>query len=80
MFTVVNAINKDSFCLFTVTLSANNTAYFEGFLIEARNAAALESGSVGTFTLLDSSISQLLTCDHREVSNPRMFTKAVRLN
>ncbi|KAM9487957.1 putative ferric-chelate reductase 1 [Clarias gariepinus] len=51
-----------------VTLSANNTAYFEGFLIEARNAAALESGSVGTFTLLDSSISQLLTCDHREGS------------
>ncbi|MCJ8728586.1 hypothetical protein PDJAM_G00006200 [Pangasius djambal] len=51
-----------------VTLSAENNAYFEGFLIEARDAAILEGGSVGTFTLLDSTISQLLSCHHREGS------------
>ncbi|KAF4088137.1 hypothetical protein AMELA_G00079290 [Ameiurus melas] len=54
-----------------VTLSAvssENNAYFEGFLIQARDAANLDGGSVGTFTLLDSSISQLLSCHHRKGS------------
>ncbi|KAI5618142.1 putative ferric-chelate reductase 1 [Silurus asotus] len=49
-------------------LSSENNARFKGFLIEARDAANLQGGSVGTFTLIDSSISQLLACHHREGS------------
>ncbi|XP_027005373.2 putative ferric-chelate reductase 1 isoform X1 [Tachysurus fulvidraco] len=49
-------------------LSSENSLHFEGFLIEARDAAKLDGGSVGTFTLVDSSISQLLSCHHREGS------------
>ncbi|KAG7336059.1 hypothetical protein KOW79_000752 [Hemibagrus wyckioides] len=52
-----------------VTLSSpENNLQFVGFLLEARDAAKLDGGSVGTFTLIDSSISQLLSCHHREGS------------
>ncbi|TSK34844.1 Ferric-chelate reductase 1 [Bagarius yarrelli] len=49
-----------------VTLSSKSSAYFKGFLIEARDAAKPDGGSVGTFTLIDSSISQLLSCYQRK--------------
>lgn len=56
--------------LFTVTLSvSSDSTYFKGFLIEARDAVNPDGGSVGSFTLSDPSISQLLSCHHREVSN-----------
>ncbi|XP_060778025.1 putative ferric-chelate reductase 1 [Neoarius graeffei] len=54
-----------------VTLSAassTSSVYFEGFLIEARDTANLEGGAVGTFTLLDSSISRLLSCHQKKDS------------
>ncbi|KAL7887358.1 hypothetical protein AOLI_G00050790 [Acnodon oligacanthus] len=52
-----------------VTLSAvpsDNKAHFKGFLIEARNARNPSAGPVGSFTLLDPEISQLLHCGDRE--------------
>ncbi|XP_072500194.1 ferric-chelate reductase 1-like isoform X2 [Notamacropus eugenii] len=49
----------------TVTLSGPQ---FKGFLIEARNAENLDSSRIGSFTLIDKEVSQLLTCDHKEGS------------
>uniref|UniRef100_H0X586 Ferric-chelate reductase 1 n=1 Tax=Otolemur garnettii TaxID=30611 RepID=H0X586_OTOGA len=36
---------------------------FKGFLLEARNAEDLNGHPVGSFTLIDSQVSQLLTCE-----------------
>ncbi|EPY76486.1 hypothetical protein CB1_001428098 [Camelus ferus] len=36
---------------------------FKGFLLEARNAEDLSGPPVGSFTLIDSQVSQLLTCE-----------------
>ncbi|KAK2843992.1 hypothetical protein Q5P01_010651 [Channa striata] len=50
-----------------VTLSG--TSYFEGFLLQARDASSPDSVfTVGTFTLTDSSRAQLLTCDKQQGS------------
>ncbi|XP_027724078.1 ferric-chelate reductase 1 [Vombatus ursinus] len=49
----------------TVTLSGPQ---FKGFLIEARNANDLDSSPVGSFTLIDREVSQLLTCEDKEGS------------
>ncbi|XP_047444533.1 putative ferric-chelate reductase 1 [Mugil cephalus] len=50
-----------------VTLSG--TTYFEGFLLQARDAANQSSVSaVGTFTLTNSSTTQLLTCNNHQGS------------
>ncbi|XP_036621804.1 ferric-chelate reductase 1 [Trichosurus vulpecula] len=49
----------------TVTLSGPR---FKGFLIEARNAEDLDGSPIGSFTLIDKEVSQLLTCDHKEGS------------
>lgn len=58
--------------VFTVTLSMASSSegkhYFKGFLIEARNAGNLNE-IVGSFKLIDPEISQLLTCDSKEVSD-----------
>uniref|UniRef100_A0A2K5KKF7 Ferric-chelate reductase 1 n=1 Tax=Cercocebus atys TaxID=9531 RepID=A0A2K5KKF7_CERAT len=43
-----------------VTLSGHP---FKGFLLEARNAENLNGPPVGSFTLIDSEVSQLLTCE-----------------
>ncbi|XP_008831923.1 ferric-chelate reductase 1 isoform X2 [Nannospalax galili] len=43
-----------------VTLSGPK---FKGFLLEARNAEDLHGPPVGSFTLIDSEVSQLLTCE-----------------
>ena len=60
----------------TVTLSG--TSDFEGFLLQARDAANQNAGAVGSFTLTNPKLSQLLTCDHIQVgcllgSNVLMF-------
>ncbi|KAG2461532.1 FRRS1 reductase, partial [Polypterus senegalus] len=49
-----------------VTLSG--TTSFEGFLIQARDAADLSSDTIGSFTLVNPAISQRLTCDGTEGS------------
>ncbi len=57
--------------IFTVTLSMASLEgkhYFKGCLIEARNAGNLEE-KVGSFKLISPDISQLLTCDSKEVSD-----------
>lgn len=58
--------------IFTVTLSMGITSegkhYFKGFLIEARNVGNLNE-KVGSFKLINPGISQLLTCDGKEVSD-----------
>lgn len=57
--------------IFTVTLRADSSgskAYFKGFLIEARNAGNLNE-AVGSFRLVDPTISQLLQCNDKDVSN-----------
>ncbi|OCT85127.1 hypothetical protein XELAEV_18023293mg [Xenopus laevis] len=43
-----------------VTLSGSR---FDGFLVQARDAENLEGSAVGSFSLTDERISQLLTCD-----------------
>ncbi|KAM5294727.1 ferric-chelate reductase 1 isoform 2-T3 [Glossophaga mutica] len=48
-----------------VTLSGPE---FKGFLLEARNAEDLNGPPVGSFTLIDSEVSQLLTCEDRQGS------------
>ncbi|KAJ8409511.1 hypothetical protein AAFF_G00229120 [Aldrovandia affinis] len=45
-----------------ITASAPAATFFQGFLIEARDARNLDSAAVGSFTLVNSAISQLLTC------------------
>ncbi|KAG9351102.1 hypothetical protein JZ751_024992 [Albula glossodonta] len=54
----------------TVTLSTSNsgTAYFKGFLIQARNAENPEAGAVGWFSVVDGRVSQLLQCGHTKDS------------
>lgn len=55
---------------FTVTLrvdSSGTKPYFKGFLIEARNAWNLNE-AVGSFRLVDPTMSQLLNCDDKDVS------------
>lgn len=61
----------------TLSASKSGTTYFKGFLIEARDAANLDGGAVGSFTLVNSSESQLLNCGHTQVSNLLMI-KTVR--
>ncbi|XP_030626013.1 putative ferric-chelate reductase 1 [Chanos chanos] len=54
-----------------VTLSAPSSGsvdHFKGFLIEARNAQNLNSAAVGSFTLVNPKISQLLQCGHTKGS------------
>nr|XP_031313533.1 ferric-chelate reductase 1 isoform X4 [Camelus dromedarius] len=41
---------------------------FKGFLLEARNAEDLSGPPVGSFTLIDSQVSQLLTCEDTQGS------------
>ncbi|XP_028358992.1 ferric-chelate reductase 1 [Phyllostomus discolor] len=48
-----------------VTLSGPE---FKGFLLEARDAEHLSGSPIGSFTLIDSDASQLLTCEDREGS------------
>ncbi|XP_048122836.1 putative ferric-chelate reductase 1 isoform X1 [Alosa alosa] len=43
-------------------------SYFKGFLIEARAQENPDGGAVGSFDLVNSSISQLLTCAHTKGS------------
>ncbi|XP_041126579.1 putative ferric-chelate reductase 1 [Polyodon spathula] len=43
-----------------VTLSGSST--FKGFLIQARDTADLSGDAIGSFTLVDHSVSQLLNC------------------
>lgn len=51
---------------FSVVLSG--TSYFEGFLLQARDAANMDSVSaVGTFTLTSPDKTQLLTCNNQQV-------------
>lgn len=71
--TFINTASQFSqlFSLFTVTLSAppsGSTTYFTGFLIQVRDADRPDSGPVGSFTLLDRDVSQLLSCNHMKVS------------
>lgn len=58
--------------IFTVTLSMvpsyEGKKYIKGFLIEARDAVNLDE-KVGSFKLINPGISQLLTCDSKEVSD-----------
>ncbi|XP_040923912.2 putative ferric-chelate reductase 1 isoform X2 [Betta splendens] len=47
-----------------IQVKLSGTTHFDGFLLQARDAASANSGStVGTFTLIDSVTTQLLTCN-----------------
>ncbi|KAJ8274443.1 hypothetical protein COCON_G00090680 [Conger conger] len=46
----------------SIAPSASGTKYFEGFLIEARDAGRLDGPAVGSFDLVNPTISQLLKC------------------
>uniref|UniRef100_A0A8C9RFN4 Ferric chelate reductase 1 n=1 Tax=Scleropages formosus TaxID=113540 RepID=A0A8C9RFN4_SCLFO len=61
---IVDKINFNPGDQIKVTLSAPAplATPFKGFLIEARDAANLNSDAVGTFTLVNPSVSQLLNC------------------
>lgn len=52
------------FICFSVTLSGPP---FKGFLLEARDAENLSGPPVGSFILIDSHVSQLLTCEDVQV-------------
>lgn len=52
------------FIYFSVTLSGPP---FKGFLLEARDTEDLGGPPVGSFTLIDSHVSQLLTCEDVQV-------------
>ncbi|XP_061094222.1 putative ferric-chelate reductase 1 isoform X2 [Conger conger] len=52
----------------TLSASKSGTTYFKGFLIEARDAANLDGGAVGSFTLVNITKSQLLKCGHTQES------------
>ncbi|KAJ8277994.1 hypothetical protein GJAV_G00082560 [Gymnothorax javanicus] len=52
----------------TLAASTSETTYFKGFLIEARDAANLDGSAVGSFTLVNSSETQLLKCGHTQGS------------
>ncbi|KAJ8376113.1 hypothetical protein SKAU_G00066930 [Synaphobranchus kaupii] len=52
----------------TLSASKSGTTYFKGFLIEARDARNLDGSAVGSFTLVDSTASQLLKCGHTQGS------------
>ncbi|XP_041824125.1 putative ferric-chelate reductase 1 isoform X2 [Melanotaenia boesemani] len=54
----------------TVSLqtASSRPIFFRGFLIEARDAANLNSPAVGFFKLTDSHEARLLTCDHTQGS------------
>ncbi|XP_074044343.1 ferric-chelate reductase 1-like isoform X2 [Macrotis lagotis] len=61
-------VNQTSFLpgdTITVTLSGPQ---FKGFLIEARKAKNSKSDVIGSFTLIDKEVSQLLTCAGKEDS------------
>ncbi|XP_007250476.3 putative ferric-chelate reductase 1 [Astyanax mexicanus] len=47
---------------------SDKKGHFKGFLIEARNARDPDAGTVGSFTLLNPAISQLLNCGDGEGS------------
>lgn len=61
---LLNLIINYFFVCFSVTLSG---LPFRGFLLEARNAEDLSGPPVGSFTLIDSQVSQLLTCEDVQV-------------
>lgn len=66
------SINKEMLILFkTLSIFAvilSGTSYFEGFLLQARDAASQSSVStVGTFTLTNPDMTQLLTCNKQQV-------------
>ncbi|XP_031440217.1 putative ferric-chelate reductase 1 isoform X2 [Clupea harengus] len=52
----------------TLFVAVSGSSYFKGFLIEARAQGNLNGGAVGSFTLVDPSISQLLKCGHSKGS------------
>ena len=60
---LLNVLNYLFVC-FSVTLSGQP---FRGFLLEARDAEDLSGPPVGSFTLIDSQVSQLLTCEDVQV-------------
>uniref|UniRef100_A0A4W6G6R2 Reelin domain-containing protein n=1 Tax=Lates calcarifer TaxID=8187 RepID=A0A4W6G6R2_LATCA len=67
------SINKEMLILFkTLSIFAvilSGTSYFEGFLLQARDAASQSSVStVGTFTLTNPDMTQLLTCNKQQGS------------
>ncbi|XP_046883334.1 putative ferric-chelate reductase 1 isoform X2 [Hypomesus transpacificus] len=47
-----------------IAVTLSGTSDFEGFLLQARDAANQNAGAVGSFTLTNPKLSQLLTCDH----------------
>ncbi|XP_062376567.1 putative ferric-chelate reductase 1 [Sardina pilchardus] len=47
---------------------STKSAYFKGFLIEARAQESPDDGAVGSFDLVDPSMSQLLTCANTQGS------------
>lgn len=61
---LLNLIINYFFVCFSVTLSG---LPFRGFLLEARNAEDLSGPPIGSFTLIDSQVSQLLTCEDVQV-------------
>lgn len=60
---LLNLLNYLFVC-FSVTLSGPE---FKGFLLEARDAEALSGPPIGSFTLIDSQMSQVLTCEDTQV-------------
>ncbi|CAB1326003.1 unnamed protein product [Coregonus sp. 'balchen'] len=58
----VNVTHFSSGDYIQVTISG--TTYFEGFLLEARNASNPDSDAVGSFTLTNPKTTQLLKCGH----------------
>lgn len=60
---LLNLLSYFFVCL-SVTLSGPP---FRGFLLEARNAEDLSGPPIGSFTLIDSQVSQLLTCEDVQV-------------
>ncbi|XP_063063181.1 putative ferric-chelate reductase 1 isoform X2 [Engraulis encrasicolus] len=47
----------------TLSMTSTGSSHFKGFLIEARAQGRRNSGAVGSFTLVDPGISQLLDCN-----------------
>ncbi|XP_051869025.1 putative ferric-chelate reductase 1 isoform X1 [Pristis pectinata] len=56
-----NVINASDQIKVTLSVRQSGTS-FQGFFIQARDAADLNAGPLGTFTLIDDQNSQLLTC------------------
>lgn len=57
----------NQYFLVTLSIAVPGGSYFKGFLIEARAQENPNGGAVGSFSLVNPGISQLLTCANIKV-------------